>query len=56
MELAASPRGRDWMDETYCGFANRCLPMRMASQAGWVILNDRPIRARWSGEASIGAI
>jgi hypothetical protein len=56
MTLAASPRGRDWMDETYSGFANRCLPMRIASQAGWVILNDRPIRAKWSGQASISAI
>ncbi len=56
MKLAASPRDRRWMNETYSGFANRCLPMRMASQAGWVVLNDRPIRAKWSGHASTESI
>jgi hypothetical protein len=56
MKLAVSPPGRDWMNETFNGFANRCLPMRMASQAGWVVLNDRPIRAKWSGHSSTKSI
>lgn len=45
---AAKPQ-RKWMDETPYGFANRCLPLRIANQAGWVILNDRRIDAIWRG-------
>jgi hypothetical protein len=56
MKLAASPRARDWMDNTSDGFARRCLPMGLANQAGWLILNDRPIRAKWTGHAHPSAI
>jgi Family of unknown function (DUF6065) len=56
MRLAVSPPTRDWMNETRNGFANRCLPMRIASQAGWLVLNDRPIRARWLGHALPSAV
>jgi hypothetical protein len=44
------------MDKTNMGFANRCLPMRIANQAGWVILNDRPLRAKWLGHAGASAV
>lgn len=30
--------------------------MRIADQAGWLILNDRPIRARWSGSTGPNAV
>jgi hypothetical protein len=30
--------------------------MRIADQAGWVILNDRPIRAKWLGDAGPNAV
>ena len=46
--VPASPR-RDWMDQTTKRFARRCLPMQIASEAGWVILNDRLVRAKWLG-------
>jgi Family of unknown function (DUF6065) len=49
MRLAPATSNRSWMNKTNSSFANRCLPMRIAGQAGWVILNDRPIRAKWSG-------
>jgi hypothetical protein len=44
------------MNKTNSSFANRCLPMRIAGQAGWVILNDRPIRAKWSGGGGPNAV
>jgi Family of unknown function (DUF6065) len=56
MKLAVSASTRDWMNQTNKGFANRCLPMRIASQAGWVVLNDRPIRAKWLGHTSPSAV
>jgi hypothetical protein len=49
MRLAAAPAARDWMDTSSEGFAKRCLPMRIANQAGWLLLNDRPVRAQWLG-------
>ncbi len=40
---------RGWMDETGGGFANRCLPLLMANQWGWFILNNRAIRVARNG-------
>jgi len=44
---------RKWMNDTKFQFANRCLPLRIANQAGWVILNDRKIEAVWNGGGSV---
>ena len=49
MKLCTASSGREWIDQTDQGFGNRCLPMRIANQAGWVVLNDRPLRAKWLG-------
>ena len=38
-----------WMDETPDRYANRCLPMLIANQHGWHILNRGTIRATWNG-------
>ena len=46
--VPASPR-RSWIEQTSKSFASRCLPMHMANQAGWMLLNDRPFRAMWLG-------
>jgi uncharacterized protein DUF6065 len=56
MKLTVAPSGRDWMNQTNRDFANRCLPMRIANQAGWVVLNDLPFRAKWIGGAGADAI
>lgn len=47
--LAAAPHGRDWMDTTHERSAYRCLPMLMANQAGWLLLNPCAVRVRWDG-------
>jgi hypothetical protein len=52
MKLAVAASNRTWMNQTNSQFANRCLPMRIAGQAGWFILNDRLVRAKWSGGTS----
>ncbi len=46
--VCASP-DRTWMDEQTKGWANRCLPLRIANQAGWFILNDEEFVAAWDG-------
>ncbi len=49
MQIVPATSRRGWMDDSQRGFANRCLPMRIANQLGWFILNDRAVRARWTG-------
>lgn len=49
MDLVPAPASRRWMDATRDRFSNRCLPLRIANQAGWFITNDETVRAVWSG-------
>lgn len=49
MRLVPSEPRRPWMDATTDGFANRCLPLLIANQSGWLLLNDATFVARWDG-------
>lgn len=49
MRIVVAPADRDWMDATPGRFANRCLPLRIAAQAGWFILNSHALRVTWNG-------
>ena len=40
---------RDWMDATPHRFAYRCLPLLIANQNGWMILNAWAFSAVWNG-------
>lgn len=48
-QIAPAEVARPWMSKTRCGFANRCLPLLIANQAGWVILSSHTVRATWDG-------
>ena len=50
LTLVPAQRNRSWMDETGDAFANRCLPLRIANQAGWFILNHHPLDVIWDGQ------
>ena len=56
MPLVPAPRNRDWMDATDRHFANRCLPLLIANQAGWLILSDHKIALTWSGGATLDSV
>ena len=47
---------RDWMASSSQRFANRCLPLRLANQAGWFVLNNVEVRLIWDGGCSQSAI
>ncbi len=47
--VPASP-GRHWMDVDTAGWANRCLPLRIANQNGWFVLCDAAFEAVWTGQ------
>jgi len=42
-------RWRDWMNATEGRSANRCLPLLMANEAGWSLLNPLAFTATWAG-------
>lgn len=44
------------MDETHKGWANRCLPLIVANEAGWVLLNPYAFEATWNGEAGTAGL
>lgn len=56
IELVPAARDRRWMDSTHQRFANRCLPLLMANQAGWLVMNTARVRARWNGGAGQDSI
>lgn len=53
--VPASP-DRFWMDFTTQGWANRCLPLRIANQCGWFIMNEDEFEVEWSGKPQLDAV
>jgi hypothetical protein len=49
MQIVPASAEREWMSSTDQRFANRCLPMLIANQNGWLLLNNVPFRALWTG-------
>src|SRR5262245_26539006 len=41
---------RDWMQQTAYQVANRCLPLVIANQAGWIIRCPYRFKATWGGK------
>lgn len=56
LKIVPAPTERDWMDDKTHGWANRCLPLRVANQAGWHILNDSEFVAEWSGQDELASV
>lgn len=55
-QIVPAPADREWMDEGTKGWANRCLPLRIANQAGWCILNDTDFDVTWGGKTAIDSL
>ena len=53
--VPASP-DRFWMDVSTNKWANRCLPLRIANQSGWAILNPREFDAVWGGKPQLDSL
>jgi Family of unknown function (DUF6065) len=49
IRLVPAERNREWIDATSQRFANRCLPLLIANQSGWWLLNSHPFTVRWDG-------
>ena len=56
LPLVPAERTRTWMNESRDRFANRCLPMLLANQAGWCVLNSHTFTAVWDGGEGTAAV
>jgi hypothetical protein len=56
LEIVPAPADREWMDEGTKGWANRCLPLRIANQAGWSIVNDADFDVIWGGKNGLESL
>lgn len=56
LPLMTSPQRRVWMDALPERFANRCLPLLIANQSGWLILNTFRIAVTWNGGGQLDDI
>ena len=54
--VVPAPASRAWMSATNDRFAYRCLPLLIANQSGWLILNNFSFSANWSGSDGIDAV
>jgi len=55
-ELVPAPIQREWMQNTRDAFANRCLPLLIANQAGWLVISPHTVRAIWDGTSSLKSV
>jgi Family of unknown function (DUF6065) len=55
-EPEPAPIRRDWMDASDQRFANRCLPLLVANQSGWLIPSTCTARIHWTGGNSPGSV
>lgn len=56
MPIRTAQRARQWIEDLPERFAYRCLPLSMANQVGWEILNPSAFTARWNGREGLDAI
>ena len=52
MPVIPAASRRQWMDNSPNGFANRCLPLLIANQNGWFIINTHHLHILWDGGPS----
>jgi Family of unknown function (DUF6065) len=55
-EIVPASADRHWMDEGTRGWANRCLPLRIANANGWFVLNPAAIEVEWNGQRALDAL
>jgi hypothetical protein len=56
VKLVTAPGTRAWMEASNARFANRCLPLLIANQSGWLLLSDHSFRVTWSGATALEAL
>jgi Family of unknown function (DUF6065) len=52
VEIVPAKRAREWMLATDRSFANRCLPLLVANESGWWLINRDGFTATWDGRTT----
>ena len=47
---------RSWMDDSYQKFAYKCVPLNIANQYGWMVMNPEEFTVSWDGRQVTEAI
>lgn len=56
LEIVPASRWRDWMESMENRWATRCLPLLMANEGGWWLLNPHCFTAVWDGGTSDASV
>jgi hypothetical protein len=56
MQIEPAPRRRAWIEAMPEHWANRCLPLVVANEAGWVIRNPVGFTATWAGGDGVDSL
>jgi hypothetical protein len=56
MTLTPAAREREWMERVDRRFANRCLPLLIANQAGWFLISEHTVQVTWTGAQTTSAL
>ena len=56
VSLRTAQRARNWIEDLPERFAYRCLPLALANQVGWELLNPVSFTASWNGRPGLDAI
>jgi hypothetical protein len=56
LDIVPASRWRDWINAMDERWANRCLPLLLANEAGWALLNPVGFKASWSGKPEAASI
>ena len=54
--IAPAQRWREWINAMADRWANRCLPLIVANESGWALLNPVGFRTHWNGEPATAAV
>ena len=56
VRIVPAPRPRPWIDAFPRRFTAQCLPLMMANQSGWWLLNPTAFRVTWDGREAPNAL
>jgi hypothetical protein len=56
IDIVPAPRRREWMETAKDRWPNRCLPLLVANESGWALLNPCAFEAVWDGRESPDAV
>ena len=56
IDIVPGARQRDWINAMPHRWANRCLPLVVANEAGWTLLNPVAFEAVWSGDPALESV